>query len=97
MTELECRMKYKWDTGEDPTYGKYKEMKTTCNYEGALTPEYATWLENKDDGDKWKEDQFKRETALDGTYISYERGRRRKMYTKAYKEWLEKLECQKTT
>jgi len=97
MTELECRMKYKMDTGENPTYGRYprKAMITAvCNYEGGMTPEYAMWLEKKQD-DIWIEEKFQHDTSFEATYMKDLPNGSVKVYTKLYKEWLESRECQK--
>jgi len=101
MTELECRMKYKSETGENPTYGRYEgdanlsRGATMCNYEGGLTPEYAMWLENRQN-DLWIEEKYQHDTSFEATYMNTHKwGPSKKVYTKGYKEWLEKRECQK--
>jgi len=95
MTELECRMLYKADTGEYPTYGVYPKLSGAYpagNYEGALKPEYTIWLEQRQN-DLWIEEKYQHDTSFPATYI---RDYTEKVYTKGYKEWLEKRECQKT-
>ena len=93
MTELECRIKYKHETGECPTYGTYRTG--NCNFEGSLTNAYAKWLEAQDGGDMWKDDEYFKSSAIHGTYVKTIYGRKETIYTKDYKEWLERLECQK--
>lgn len=93
MTELECRIKYKMDTGERPTYGKYSNISggnQACNYEGGLLPEYAMWLEKQLD-DLWLEEKYQNDTSFQATYL---KDFTIKVYTKGYKEWLEKRVCQ---
>jgi hypothetical protein len=43
ITPFDIRLKYRFDTGEAPTYGKDEDH--FYNYKGSLTHEYAEWLE----------------------------------------------------
>ena len=43
MTKLDIRIRYRFDTGLSPTYGK--DENHMYNYKEGLTNEYAEWLE----------------------------------------------------
>ena len=107
MTPLDLRLKYKSETGNNPTYGSYdhgwgrnahfdNETKTwfSYDYKGSLTPEYAQWLEELNFGDKWKREIYYKERGQYGTYEVQKSTRYRKcetIYTREYKEWLEEI------
>lgn len=81
MNTLDIRIKYKFDTGEYPTFNNGLNR-----YSGSLTQEYAEWLER---GNVRLRDQFKRDTSYDATYYKIKGGQYVLIYTKLYKEWLE--------
>ena len=87
MTILDLRIKYRFDTGLPPTYGKYNTNITGnqpgCNYRGSLTNDYAKWLENSNDELRLTYQKNTGETA-----VLYGRFNEVK-YRKEYKEWLE--------
>ena len=96
MTAIDLRIKYKSETGEYPTYGRYTTnehgyksgAKTAIgNYQGGLTHEYAEWLECY----AKKTEVYRMDVAEYGTYKDKRRITR---YTSAYKEWLENLLCE---
>lgn len=97
MTSLELKIKYRFDTGCSPTFGKDK---TGYNYQSGLTQEYAKWLEEYA-GDytgmfsmKWQRTYFKQDTGTNATFI----GRKGNLcYTRAYKEYIEELLCKSLT
>jgi hypothetical protein len=90
MTNLDLRIKYRLTTGLSPTYGregngkKYSSVGNynAHNYRGALTDEYAKWLENFRSERRMA---FKRHTGEYATY--YFKGKL--CYRADYKEWLE--------
>jgi len=87
MTILDLRIKYRFDTGLPPTYGKYDTNITGnqpgCNYKGALTNDYAQWLENLYGNLRLAYQKNTGEIA-----VSYGKFNEIK-YRKGYKEWLE--------
>ncbi|MCK9446507.1 hypothetical protein M0Q50_06510 [bacterium] len=102
-SELDLRIKYKLDTGYAPTYGrvtyygKKSKFEHDCNYEGALTNEYAQWLENLKQVNHYDVRlAYKFDTGLEGAYDSYYYGyyNWKIIRTKDYKKWLENRICE---
>jgi len=95
MTPLDLRIKYKFETGKIPTYGRdYDYAKVNIspllyNYKGALTYEYAEWIQSLQRGDEWKQNKYQRSTGNKPTYYK----NRLVFFTKDYKEWLEDEFC----
>jgi hypothetical protein len=89
MTPLDLRIKYKFETGYSPTYGK--DSQEYYNYRGALTHFYAIWLEGNSSYASMKRYTYFRETGNHATYYDYYRYIH---YTKEYKEWLEEAKCE---
>ena len=91
MTPIEVKIQYRFDTGLAPTYGYDK---TGRNYKGALTHEYAEWLEEyrgpnpKPMSMTWQRDFYLKETGMHATYYDKDRNLR---YTREYKLWMEQL------
>ena len=93
MTPLDLKIKYRFDTGLSPTFGKDK---TGHNYRGGYTQEYAEWLENWPylvDA-SWQRRYFRQDTGHNAVTI----GRDGNLYyTRAYKEYMEELLCKVLT
>jgi hypothetical protein len=86
MTPIDLRIKYKFDTGLIPTYGK--DTDNCYNYRGGLTNDYAEWLENEV---TIKRIVYKGNTGLNATFRNKKNGLLK--YTTGYKEWLERKHC----
>jgi hypothetical protein len=98
MTPLDLRIKYRFETGYSPTFGKdsisrYNNHTNSYNYKGGLTPEYAEWIQSLQRGDEWKQEKYHKSTGHLATY--YQKGWLK--YTKDYKEWLENEFCHHQT
>ena len=93
MTPIDLRIKYRFETGDSPTYGKDSYGH---NYKGGLTHEYAEWIETYtgENGTfmsmNWQRYYFIKDTGLHATYYDKHKKLR---YRKEYKDWLEQLLC----
>lgn len=88
MTILDLRIKYRFDTGLPPTYGKYdiniSGNQRGCNYKGSLTNQYGEWLESHFTNRMRL--TYQKETGLSAILDNTRKGAR---YTTGYKLWLE--------
>ena len=90
FTPLDIRLKYRFDTGEAPTYGRTSGQQAgSCNYKGGLTHEYAEWLESHVKASRSRR-LFQMNTGLVATYYDKNRILR---YVREYKEWMEEQFC----
>jgi len=99
MRPIEVRIKYKFDTGLSPTYGRDPETRC-CNYRGALTHDYTEWLEHHGRGVESIHERISTRRRMKylkdtGNHAIYYR--REMHYTKEYKEWLEEEYCRINT
>jgi len=98
MTSIELRIKFKSETGYDPTTGKTGYPQSgMCNYKGNLTSEYAAWLESEHidlTHTSMIRHKYLKEMGKPGTYLDYNRITH---YTEEYKEWLEEKICDALT
>jgi len=86
MTPLQLRVKYRFDTGDYPTYNYYN---------GGLTHQYAEWLEEyalSYLSTKQSAIMLRQKFQTDrGNKAIYNNEHRYTHYVKEYKEWLEDL------
>jgi hypothetical protein len=100
MTSFDLRLFYRRETGYAPTWGRTKGLQSGPNYKGAMTHEYAVWLEEYAGEHTgmftmtWQRYYYFKETGKQATYYDNYRNLR---YNREYKLWMEDLLCKVLT